>query len=160
MKRKSRLASVNPFVNEALFSLPALTKWLKFPPNASVLPKLHRLSISQTQVLLQLYRKGPQTITQLANGVGVAANTMTEAVNGLEALGRVTKARSSRDGRVVVVSLRPSAVKIVDAVYGTQVAILEETFAKLADDEHAVFSKGLRVLAQNAGEWLDKVAKD
>ena len=156
-KSQKRLATKNPFVNEALLSLPALTKWLKSPPNASGLPKLHRLSVSQTQALLQLYLRGPQTISQLADGVGLAGNTMTEAVNALEALGRVSKTRSNKDGRAVVVRLEPSAVKIVETIYGTQVSILHKTFAKLSKAENPVFAKGLKVMAEAASEWLTSV---
>ncbi len=158
-KQTKRLRSRNPVVNEALMSIPALTKWLKFPTNRSGLPQLHPLSITQVQTLLHLYLNGPQRISEIANGIGLASNTITDAVNALESYGRVTKTRSQTDGRAVLVSLTPSAVNITETIYGSQVAILEKSISQLSEKDGAAFAKGMRILADNANRWVDEANK-
>ncbi len=161
MKRKNArpIRSRNHSVNEALMALPALTKWLKFPTNVSGLPQLPRLSVTQAQTLLHLYLNGPQRISQIAQSIGLASNTITDAVNALESYGRVTKTRSKEDARAVLVALTPPAVNITEAIYGAQVSILEKSFAKLSKADGETVAKGLKVLAENASQWLDEVER-
>ena len=157
-KLTKRLRSRDPSVNESLMSIPALTKWLRMRTNVSGLPQLHPLSVTQSQTLLNLYLNGPQRISQIAAGIGLASNTITDAVNALESYGRVTKMRSTTDGRAVVVALTPSAVNITETIYMSHVAILEKSISQLSKEEAAAFAKGLNILANNANLWLEETA--
>jgi DNA-binding MarR family transcriptional regulator len=80
---------------------------------------------------------GPRTISQLAELEGVAQPTMTRMVARLEAEGLVARARSTQDGRVVLVSLTEAGSAELVALRQCYRAVLEERLASLSDADLA-----------------------
>src|SRR5437867_2907853 len=88
-------------------ALPVLRRWLIRSGHAKRDKTGGSLSLSQVRVLVHLFHSGPQTMSELAYGLGISCSTATECVSSLEDRGRVIRTRSTTDRRQVVVSMTP-----------------------------------------------------
>jgi DNA-binding MarR family transcriptional regulator len=66
------------------------------------------LTLSQYYLLLPLRGDGALPVSQLAERAGLSAPTVTRVVDGLQRSGLLTRERSDRDRRAVLVSLTPA----------------------------------------------------
>lgn len=73
------------------------------------------LSKNDAFALLQLYRGGGQTMSQLAEHLGVPANTVTGVVNRLAAKDLVVRSHSQTDRRIVEIEITEAGTDAVTA---------------------------------------------
>ena len=96
-------------------------------------------TVSDTQlgVLFHLRLTGPHSPSELAVLERVTPPSMNRTVNGLEAAGLVTRARSDDDARKVVVELTPAAHRLLDETRRLRTAWFSQRLAALPPHERA-----------------------
>jgi MarR family 2-MHQ and catechol resistance regulon transcriptional repressor len=92
-----------------------------------------------------LLHKGPLTITEIQEKVGLASGSMTAAVDRLEKLGFIRRKPSSSDRRAKLLELMPKGRLAVKRVFDHHVAMLESVMKVLNNAErselHALLKK-------------------
>jgi len=85
----------------------------------------HQLPLTQVQVLSDLARGGPLTPVELAAHERVRPQSLTPAVNALEADGLLTKRSDPTDGRRQLLELTPAGEALVAAHLQIAVDLLD-----------------------------------
>jgi MarR family 2-MHQ and catechol resistance regulon transcriptional repressor len=92
-----------------------------------------------------LLHKGPLTITEIQEKVGLASGSMTAAVDRLEKKGFIRRKPSSSDRRAKLLELTPRGRLTVERVFGHHAAMLESAMKVLDHAEksqlHALLKK-------------------
>lgn len=135
-------------------SLPVLRRWLvrSGPVTRGILGD--GLSLSHLRVLVHLFYAGPQTMSELAYGLGISCSTVTECVSVLESKARVTRTRSTSDRRRVMVSLTAQAEAVASQVFTHRREVIDHALNQLTSQERKAFVKGLTILAESAESWV------
>jgi DNA-binding MarR family transcriptional regulator len=93
-------------------------------------------ALSRTEAgLLTTLLEGPHRITELAETEALAQPTVTQLVDKLQGRGLVERARSTDDGRVVLVSISGKGRATLEDVRGQSRALLREALRNLDDEE-------------------------
>jgi len=97
---------------------------------SSRLEALHELTLSDFDVLIQLYHAEGRRMRRidLARSVLLTASGITRLLDGLESCGLVAKERSSSDARVTYAVLTKSGVKKIEEARESHLADIEELF--------------------------------
>jgi DNA-binding MarR family transcriptional regulator len=100
-----------------------------------------------------VYTQGPQTIGQLATGLGVSQGWASRIVDDMERAGYLERQRDPGDRRVVRVSLVPAAVERVERVYRWRGDAVESALQGMSAEERVAVEGFLRryVEAARAG---------
>jgi DNA-binding MarR family transcriptional regulator len=93
---------------------------------------------------IHIYGNGPQTIGQLASGIGVSQGWASRIVDEMERAGYVGRERDPEDRRVVRVSLVPAAIERVERVYRWRGDAVEAALDGLSAGDRAVVIAFLR----------------
>ncbi|MEX0364541.1 MAG: MarR family winged helix-turn-helix transcriptional regulator [Ruegeria sp.] len=90
---------------------------------------LKRLGLTYPQyiTLTLLWERDGQKINELAQCLRMETSTLTPLVKRLEALGHVTRNRSDKDGRAVVVNLTKSGHALRDRAPAVTACMIEQT---------------------------------
>ena len=103
------------------------------------------LGLSDFMVLEVLLHKGPLTITEIQEKVGLASGSMTAAVDRLEKMGFIRRKPSSSDRRAKLLELTPRGRLTVERVFGHHAAMLQSVMKVLNNAEksqlHALLKK-------------------
>jgi DNA-binding MarR family transcriptional regulator len=86
---------------------------------------------------IHVYDNGPQTISQLAAGMGVSQGWASRVVDEMERAGYLERERDPDDRRVVRVRLVPAAVERVEMVYRWRGDSVEEALEGMSRAERA-----------------------
>ncbi len=115
------------------------------PSNAGV-PGGHGgpLSSHVIRAAIHIYANGPQTIGQLATGLGVSQGWASRVVDEMEKAGYVVRERDPADRRVVRVSLVPAAVERVEKAYRWRGDAVEAALEGMSPEERAAVAEFLR----------------
>jgi MarR family transcriptional regulator, organic hydroperoxide resistance regulator len=97
--------------------------------------------------LLFVYRSGPVAMSQIAEYLGVPANTATGVVNRLQKRGFFERAHSESDKRIVTISVSEAGVDAVSAILRRISRYQAAAMAALTNEE-------LRVLVGVAGKLV------
>jgi DNA-binding MarR family transcriptional regulator len=122
------------------------TAWLRFlrahaaitRELSSRLEALHELTLSDFDVLIQLYYADGQRMRRidLARSVLLTASGITRLLDGLESCGLVAKERCDSDARVTYAALTKAGVKKIEEARESHVADIEELFgSRFSPDE-------------------------
>lgn len=133
-------------IDEALVLLPEIGKCLF----ASIMhhPRLAGSSVPQVKALGLLSHRAPCTVGELANGLGVAMATASEAVDRLVERALVVRQVNPADRRQVLLDLTEQGRSLTDEMRIVRRGQLRQAFARLAPKDRAVFVDALRVLAE------------
>jgi DNA-binding MarR family transcriptional regulator len=93
---------------------------------------------------IHIYSNGPQTISQLATGLGVSQGWASRVVDEMERAGYVARQRDPDDRRVVRVSLVPAAVERVEKAYRWRGDAVEAALEGMTPVERATVASFLR----------------
>jgi len=99
---------------------------------------------------IHVYEHGPQTIGQLAAGIGISQGWASRVVDEMERAGYLERQRDPEDRRVVRVSLVPAAVGRVERAYRWRGDAVEEALQGLSPDERAAVERFLRRFVEAA----------
>jgi DNA-binding MarR family transcriptional regulator len=134
---------------EVLKLLPELGKALveNLPEHATG----SRASVAQMKAVIHLAEYGPQTMTDLATGLGITTPSATGLINPLVDMGYVVRERDTRDRRVVRVQLSESSRLMADTILKQRHAEVERALEGMTPEAQANFLEGLRRLAAAYG---------
>ncbi|WP_339742889.1 MarR family transcriptional regulator [uncultured Maricaulis sp.] len=96
-----------------------------------------RLSAPRLSILSVLAFKGPLSLGSLAEAEQVTPATMTRHIQGLETGGLVSRAKTSKDNRVVTISLSGEGRRQFDAARNARLAALDSAVAALEPEDIA-----------------------
>ncbi len=102
------------------------------------------LSSHVIRAAIHIYGDGPQTIGQLAAGLGVSQGWASRVVDEMQRAGYVVRERDPGDRRVVRVSLAPSAVERVERAYRWRGDAVEAALEGMSTRERAAVAAFLR----------------
>lgn len=103
-----------------------------------------QISSHLIRAAIHIYGNGPQTIGQLATGLGVSQGWASRLVDEMERAGYVARERDPGDRRVVRVSLVPAAVERVEKAYRWRGDAVEAALEGMAPGERAAVAAFLR----------------
>jgi DNA-binding MarR family transcriptional regulator len=140
-RRKLDLANYLPYlINRVGFALVASFSGTLSP---------HGLTIDMWRVLAALSNNGEQRQVDLVGMTSIDASTMSRLVGRLVRMGLVTRSRSERSSREVVVALAPRGRTLVRRLIPIARALEETTSAGLAPKDMAAVKRALRRMHEN-----------
>ena len=143
-------------VDETLMLLPTLMRLVERPSPVEMGEFADRglteLSVSpgHIQVLIALTR-GPRSVGQLAEELGVSPPVATQLVDRLAEHGMVHRHNDPADRRVVLVDFVEGMREVASSIVEDRRRPLQAAMRKLTDREALAFFKGLKLLAASFG---------
>ena len=144
-------------IDEVLMLMPTLMRAIGGPDPSEMaefaergIPVDVRVSPGHVQILISLSR-GPHSVGQLADALGVSPSAVTQLVDGLVEHGMVERRHVTADRRVVLVDYAPEMREVALRLMEVRRRRLAAAFARLTDEEARVFVKGLRSLTEGFG---------
>jgi DNA-binding MarR family transcriptional regulator len=144
-------------VDETLMLLPTLMRLVERPSPVEMGEMSRRgvatdvqVSPGHIQVLIALTR-GPRSVGQLAEELGVSPPAATQLVDRLVEHGMVGRHNDPEDRRVVLVDYVAGMHEVAGRIVGDRRRPLHDAMSKMTDGEALAFVKGLRLLAQSFG---------
>src|SRR5438105_15702242 len=115
---------------------------------------VHRAEMTPEQywLLRFLRRRGPLSIGELADALGITGSSVTTSCKRLEKAGLVTRERQADDERMVRVMLTTQGHKQVEAWHQRRREIVVQWLATLEQDEQETLQQLLERLLEGAGE--------
>jgi len=111
-----------------------------------------RLGRRHVATLAQVGAAGAQTVSEIADAVGVSLPAASKLTTELEAHGLVHRSEDPGDRRRTVVELDPATAEHVHAWLTARDRPLERALETLTVDERGALLKGLRALADALGD--------
>ncbi|MBN1934058.1 MAG: MarR family transcriptional regulator [Anaerolineae bacterium] len=105
------------------------------------------LSGRKIATLRHLHNAGPQTVGQLADYLYISNSSTSELIDHLETLGYVTRARSPKDNRVVIVTLTEAGAVLAQTPPTGGVPLLRERLKTLPAEQLASINQAIAQLA-------------
>jgi DNA-binding MarR family transcriptional regulator len=144
-------------VDETLMLLPTLMRLVERPSPVEM-GEISRggvatgvqVSPGHIQVLIALAR-GPRSVGQLAEELGVSPPAATQLVDRLTEHGMVDRHNDPEDRRVVLVDYVAGMHEVARSIVEDRRRPLHDAMNKMTDEEAVAFVKGLRLLAQSFG---------
>src|SRR5205823_4698841 len=99
------------------------------------------LSPHQLRTIVHLVTHEGQTLSQLADALGISLGWASRVADELEGIGLVVRQRDAEDRRVVRVSLSPKARVVADAIYRERVGALSRVLVELDEGERATVTR-------------------
>jgi len=93
---------------------------------------------------IHVYEHGPETIGQLASGIGISQGWASRVVDEMERAGYLERQRDPQDRRVVRVSLVPAAVERVERAYRWRGDAVEAALQGMSAEERTAVEQFLR----------------
>ena len=144
-------------VDETLMLLPTLMRLVERPSPVEMGEIARRgvatdvqVSPGHIQVLIALAR-GPRSVGQLAEELGVSPPAATQLVDKLAEHGMVDRHNDPADRRVVLVDYVAGMREVAGRIVRDRRRPLHNAMSKMTDGEAVAFVKGLRLLAQSFG---------
>lgn len=109
----------------------------------------------QHRVLVLLAARGPQSVTQVAEELGVNRSNATRICDRLERADLLRRGPNAHDGRVVEVDLTPAGLALVDAVTETRRSEIARVVAGMPAAERRGAVAALAAFNRAAGELED-----
>ena len=119
-----------------------------------LLRRLHRedaaqgTSSTRLSALSVLVLGGPRTLGQLAGSEGVTPPSMTRLVTAMEVDGFVTRSRSEKDGRLVIISATPAGADLLHRGRDQRVEALAALVRSLPDTEQRTLESAAGILEE------------
>jgi DNA-binding MarR family transcriptional regulator len=141
-------------VDETLMLLPTLMRLVERPSPVEMgeigVATDVQVSPGHIQVLIALAR-GPRSVGQLAEELGVSPPAATQLVDKLAEHGMVDRHNDPEDRRVVLVDYVAGMREVAGRIVRDRRRPLHDAMSKMTDGEALAFVKGLRLLAQSFG---------
>jgi DNA-binding MarR family transcriptional regulator len=106
------------------------------------------IPLAQIKLMIHLANHGPQTMSDLAEGLEVTTPAITGLVDKLEKRGMVERLRDAEDRRVVRVCLCPQAQQIAESHLAERRKKVRAVLATLTPEEQEMFVRTLKLLAR------------
>ncbi|WP_148616083.1 MarR family winged helix-turn-helix transcriptional regulator [Nocardioides rubriscoriae] len=147
--------SLDPVVDEFLTASRALVALAIRSVNASPVD----VTLMQHRVLVLLSSRGEQTVSELAEELGVNASNASRVCDRLQRLALVARQRSTTDARSVRISVTDDGRAVLRAVHAHRRAEVRAVLANLSADEARAAVAALRAFNDAAheaaeGDWM------
>ena len=106
----------------------------------------HDLSFSQGEVLRFIGPSGKVTMKSIANYLKITPPSATEIVSEMEKKGLVKRKSGTKDKRITLVSLSPSAKKLFVSLSATKDVILQRMISKLSEADRKSLERIIKIL--------------
>ncbi len=110
------------------------------------------VSLARSKFLMFLKCTGPSRSTDIADALGYAPRTVTEAIDGLERDGLVARNPDLHDRRAKIVTITPLGKSIFDAAEQPRHKMIEEIFAALDPNRQQQLLEIITILAEKTDE--------
>jgi DNA-binding MarR family transcriptional regulator len=121
--------------------------------------RMEAIPLAQIKLMIRLANQGPQTMSELAEGMEVTTPAITGLVDKLEKRGLVERLRDQEDRRVVRVCLCPEAQEMARRHIAERREKVRAVLATLPPEEQQMFVRTLKLLARTlhprVGEELE-----
>lgn len=141
-------------VDEILMLLPVLGRLLDKPDPVEMgeiarrgIPVDAHVSPGHIQVMIALSR-GPHSIRQLAEELGVSSPAVSQLVDRLAEIGMVERRHDERDRRVVIVDYVPGMQEIARRIVKRRRAQLLWAVDRMDEEEARALLKGLKLMIE------------
>ncbi len=114
--------------------------------------RMEGVSVAQVKAMVHLFEYGPETMGELAEGLGITTPSATGLINPLAELGFVERERDEEDRRVVRVRLSPHAQRLSHHILDQRIAEITAAFEGQSLESQECFLDGLRRLASAYGK--------
>ncbi len=144
-------------LEEAVVLLPEVGKCLF----ASIMrhPSVEGLTMPQIKALGFLGHHAPCTVGELANGLGIAMATASEAVDRLVERSLIERQANPTDRRRVMLTLTAQGRSLTDDLLAIRRRQMRSAFAHLSGEDRAAFVNALRVLVGVLGDDIEPGAE-
>ena len=112
------------------------------------------LTSNQASILDHLDLDEPMSLNALASHMGVKASTMSISVDRLVGLGYISRERSERDRRQILLRLTLSGLELSKAHSVLDVDRVQRMLATLSPDDRQLGLQGLELIAKAAERYL------
>lgn len=102
-------------------------------------------------VALQFLKTGEQTVSALADYMGVTRGSATKLADGMEEKGWIARVRDDDDGRRVLLQLSPSGIKLAGELRGRTESLVNATVSGLGKNEVKALLRALQLLEKTLG---------
>ncbi len=106
------------------------------------------LNLQELRCVEILGNEGPRIMRELSEALGVAVNSMTSIVDGIERKGLVVRHRSDSDRRIVRVELTDAGRVIYASVVEVHLRLFRSMLGALGEDEQEIFMEFIRKIAR------------
>ncbi|MFJ9412945.1 MarR family winged helix-turn-helix transcriptional regulator [Streptomyces sp. NPDC101227] len=130
----------------------AVTKLLRKRANEGL--RAQGLTMARGKLMAVLHHTGPVRISVIAAKLGIAARSVTEAVDALERDGLVTRQPDPTDRRAVLVALTERGTTVIREAEGPRRAVVNGLFSALDADDRAELLRLLDILGRAADEGV------
>ena len=144
-------------VDEIVMLLPVLGRLLDKPDSVALdeiarqgIPTDVHVSPGHVQIMIALAR-GPHSVRQLAEVVGVSSPAVTQLVDRMVEIGMVERRHDIKDRRVVLVDYVPGMQQIARRIVNGRRQQLSWVVERMTDEEAEAFLKGFRLLVSGFG---------
>jgi DNA-binding MarR family transcriptional regulator len=110
------------------------------------------VSLARTKILQVLARRGPVKQAQLAADLGLAARSITQAVEAMERDGLVRRSPDAGDRRAKVVTATEEGTRALAAGESAGAEMLQRIFVRLGPDQLEVLDEVLAVIDGTTAE--------
>ncbi len=114
------------------------------------IPTDAHVSPGHIQIMIALTR-GPHSVRQLAELLGVSSPAVTQLVDRLVEIGMVERRHDTKDRRVVLVDYVPGMQQIARRIVDGRRRQLVWAVERMTDEEAQAFLKGFRLLVRGLG---------
>lgn len=146
--------------------LPALSRLLERPDPVEMseiarqgIPTDAHVSPGHVQIMVALAR-GPHSVRQLAEVMGVSSPAVTQLVDRLVEIGMVERRHDESDRRVVLMDYVPGMQQIARRIVGRRRQQLLWAVERMTVEEAEAFLKGLKLLVQSLGYETGSVHRE
>jgi len=133
------------YIEESIELLPQISK-LVYTAIATD-PEMGSLTITQGKAVALLYHQGDQTVSQVANGLGISLPAASELLDRLGERGLVDRTADPADRRRINIGLTPEALSFARRIHDLRREQVRAALAQMPRSEWPIFVKSLRVLA-------------
>lgn len=112
------------------------------------------LTTARTRVLWELAHGGPCTQQALATRLEVSARNITGLVDALEAAGYVVRSPHPTDRRATIVSLSPSARRLMQTMQQEHAELTAELLGAVAEADRPALARGVDAIAARLRELI------
>ena len=144
-------------MDEILMLMPVLMRGIGRPDPVEMsqiasrgVPVDVHVSLGHVQILIALSR-GPHSVGQLAEVLGVSRPAATQLVDKLVEHGMVERRHDPQDRRVVLVDYVPGMREVARGITDSRRSRLAAALESLTDEEVRAFLKGLRTVTERFG---------
>lgn len=121
-----------------------------------------RLTVNSTDMraMSALLRRGPMTVSDLAEALGLGAPATSMAIDRLERLGHVTRERSGPDRRRVTIRATPSSADRARSTLMPMIREIDTLLDDLRADDRQVVQRYLYSVVQTMRQHVDEIRSE